>query len=107
MPIKANSAVISLAELLQLKGAGPGTFRIIIDAPAGPGVLGLIDGRFVWAEYDGLSGEPAAYRLLMLDVDYDYELRADVAIKTFNMDVPCQRFLLSSIKFKDARPPGE
>ena len=103
MPITANSRVISLADMLQVKGTCPGTCRIVISAPAGPGVLGVVDGRFVWAEYDGLAGEPAAYRLLMLDGDYYYELHTDVRIKKFNMDVPCQRFLLASLRFKESR----
>jgi hypothetical protein len=106
MPITANSRVISLADMLQVKGASLGTCRIVIDTPVGPGVMGVVDARIVWAEYDGSVGEPAAYRLLMLDGDYNYELRTDVEIKKFNMDVPCQRFLLSSLRFKESRSPA-
>lgn len=100
MPVRANSGEISLADLLQVKGACLGSCRVVVNAPAGPGVLAIVDGRFVLAEYDGLAGEPAAYRLLMLDGAFDYELRTDVEIEKRNMDVVCQRFLISSVRFK-------
>lgn len=106
MPLKANSGEISLADLLQIKGSGLGSCRVVIDAPAGPGVLAIVDGRFVMAEYDGLAGEPAAYRLLMLDGAFDYELRTDVEIKKRNMDVFCQRFLLGTLRFKSDLSAG-
>lgn len=100
MPVKANSGEISLTDLLQVKGVGLGSCRVVVSAPAGPGVLAIADGRFVFAEYDGLAGEPAAYRLLMLDGALDYELRVVTGVKKRNMDVACQRFLISSVRFK-------
>jgi len=99
VPVKANSGEISLTDLLQIKGVGLGSCKVVIYAPAGPGVLGIVDGHFVWAEYDNLAGEPAAYRLLTLDGAFDYELRTDVEITKRNMDVACQRFLISSVRF--------
>ena len=102
VPVKANSGEISLTDLLQVKGTSPGSSRVTIDAPAGPGVLAIVDGRFVFAEYDGLAGEPAAYRLLMLDGSFDYELRTNVEVRRRNMDVACQRFLISSVRFKSS-----
>ena len=101
MPVKANSGEVSLTDLLQIKGVGLGSSRVLIHAPAGPGVLAIVDGRFVFAEYDGLAGEPAAFRLLMLDGEFDFELRTDLEVEKRNMDVACQRFLLSTLRFKD------
>ena len=100
MPVKANSGEISLNDLLQIKGTGLGSCRVVVEAPAGPGVLAIVDRNFVFASYDGLAGEPAAYRLLMLDGALDYELRSDIEVTKRNMDVPCQRFLLSTLRFK-------
>ena len=95
MSLVGDSSELSLVDLIQVKGHSPVTCRILVQGRRGPGTIFLDRGSVVFAEYDGMLGEPAAHALL-LEREVVFRATSDVPLPAPNMAIEHRALLLQA-----------